>query len=112
MAIRGKIILIERRFMQETRGPGGRDQGKGESSYLPVHRYGLQSLSSPLCQAAVDFFGRTKIVPSTNVTTESTVDGVTTITSGPPAKKFRLIYRFNEGSSSAVRKPVKMMEML
>ena len=31
---------------------------------------------------------------------------------GPPAKKFKVIYRFNEGASAAVRKPVKMSALL
>jgi hypothetical protein len=30
----------------------------------------------------------------------------------PAAKKFRAVYQFNEGSSAAVRKPIKMSAMM
>jgi chromosome transmission fidelity protein 18 len=30
----------------------------------------------------------------------------------PPKQKFRAVYKFNEGSSSAVRKPIKMSALM
>ncbi|KAH8082309.1 P-loop containing nucleoside triphosphate hydrolase protein [Filobasidium floriforme] len=51
-----------------------------------------------------DFFGRAKA----NVLAAVGSKGI----DGQPAKKFRVVYKFNEGSSSAVRKPVKMATLL
>lgn len=50
----------------------------------------------------VDFFGR--LIEVESATSSSVVQR--------PAKKFRVIYRFNEGSSSAVRKPIKMSSLM
>lgn len=55
-------------------------------------------------QPPTDFFGRAKA----NVLGAVGSKGI----DGQPAKKFRVVYKFNEGSSSAVRKPVKMATLL
>ncbi|KAG8969390.1 hypothetical protein FRC03_003081 [Tulasnella sp. 419] len=54
-----------------------------------------------------DFFGR-PIVQKEASTTKANQ----TTEQAPPTKKFRVSYNYNEGSSSAVRKPVKMLSLL
>ncbi|WOO80484.1 Chromosome transmission fidelity protein 18 [Vanrija pseudolonga] len=58
---------------------------------------------APVAQAT-DFFGRIKAPPKI---VEKPVGGEPTLPQ-PTVKKFRSVYKFNEGSSAAVRKNVKM----
>ncbi|WWC68500.1 uncharacterized protein I206_102429 [Kwoniella pini CBS 10737] len=63
---------------------------------------------------ATDFFGRTKSINIPLLGTESpTEESVSTnLPIEPPIKKFKAIYKFNEGSSSAVRKSIKMSTLM
>ena len=57
-----------------------------------------------LPQAAVDFFGR-PIVPKDKPEKGGAK-------SGPKVQPYRIAYKFNEGNSSAVRKPIKVSAFL
>ncbi|WVQ78666.1 hypothetical protein IAT38_000753 [Cryptococcus sp. DSM 104549] len=82
------------------KGSGAAPPGKGkvaDKAALPV----------------LDFFGRTVAVipalPAENGNAEGDEDDDAP---EPPRKKFRAIYKFNEGSSSAVRKCIKMSALM
>ncbi|WWC88031.1 uncharacterized protein L201_002934 [Kwoniella dendrophila CBS 6074] len=62
---------------------------------------------------ATDFFGRTKSTSIPLLGTESREDGsISPAPPEPPVKKFKALYKFNEGSSSAVRKSIKMSALM
>ncbi|WVW80294.1 hypothetical protein I302_102272 [Kwoniella bestiolae CBS 10118] len=63
---------------------------------------------------ATDFFGRTKSISVPLLRTDSANEGSISpaLPAEPPIKKFRAVYKFNEGSSSAVRKNVKMSALM
>ncbi|KAK6907495.1 hypothetical protein I203_101489 [Kwoniella mangroviensis CBS 8507] len=62
---------------------------------------------------ATDFFGRTKSTSVPLLSTGSMDEGsISPVPAEPPVKKFRAVYKFNEGSSSAVRKNVKMSTLM
>lgn len=58
---------------------------------------------------ATDFFGR-KIVKATPVMTDNEAENHVPV--DEPVQKFRAVYKFNEGSSSAVRKTIKMSALM
>jgi len=55
----------------------------------------------------VDFFGRPLVLKKPKVVAKHIDESL-----GPPEKKCKIAYRFNEGASAAVRKPVKMETLL
>ncbi|WRT65827.1 uncharacterized protein IL334_002777 [Kwoniella shivajii] len=62
---------------------------------------------------ATDFFGRTKSTSTPILAAESLgVDNASPAPPEPPQKRFRAVYKFNEGSSSAVRKSIKMSALM
>lgn len=83
---------------------GNADGGQGGK---PVHGFfkqapatkGTPEVIDIADRPPVDFFGRL-------IEIDPTITSLSV--SGPPLKKFRVMYKFNEGSSSAVRKPIKM----
>ena len=59
---------------------------------------------------AVDFFGRPIAVKAT--VPDEGADGVADLVDAvPPAKKARIVYRYQEGFSNAVRTNVKVLEL-
>lgn len=60
-------------------------------------------------QVAVDFFGR-PIVPKTPGPEKGAPGSKKAV--DKPVTKYRVAYRFNEGNSAAVRKPVKVSAFL
>ena len=70
-----------------------------------ISLYCHRSRLVPCIQVAVDFFGR-PIVPK-----EKTDKGGS-VKSGPKVVPYRVAYKFNEGNSAAVRKPVKVSAFL
>ena len=65
--------------------------------------YECPSASANTSKVAVDFFGR-PIVPK-----DTPSQGAKAV---PKAKPYRVSYKFNEGNSAAVRKPVKVSAFL
>ncbi|WWC60447.1 uncharacterized protein I303_103019 [Kwoniella dejecticola CBS 10117] len=63
---------------------------------------------------ATDFFGRTKSTSVPLLRAESSDQGSVSpaLPPEPPTKKFKAVYKFNEGSSSAVRKSIKMSALM
>jgi chromosome transmission fidelity protein 18 len=67
------------------------------TAYVPI-------LICSLLQPPVDFFGRLITVPSASSTKAAARKNV--------EKKYRVTYRYTEGTSAAVRKPVKVRAFL
>lgn len=85
--------------------------GGASSSSLGPHRPPAKKLKTVagelVDQVPLDFFGRPIVLPplSSTTTTGGDFDPSAEETS---SSRFRIFYRFHEGSSTAVRKPLKM----
>ncbi|WVR03696.1 hypothetical protein IAU60_000691 [Kwoniella sp. DSM 27419] len=93
---------------------GANGEGSGADSYAKA--YGLKGNAGMGVKTvdkveppATDFFGRQK--SNTSLSAVASMDG-TTAPEEPQAKKFKALYKFNEGSSSAVRRSIKMSALM
>ncbi|TXT07460.1 hypothetical protein VHUM_03180 [Vanrija humicola] len=103
---------IARRRGQGDEGEGGKGVSTAEflaQQYTAAKTGQPAKAEAPVAQAT-DFFGRIK-APSKIVEAPAGAGGEPTLPK-PAAKRFRAVYKFNEGSSAAVRTNVKMGSLM
>ncbi|TFY61904.1 hypothetical protein EVJ58_g4212 [Rhodofomes roseus] len=82
--------------------------GADDDTSLPAAKRSKQDHIGPAEKAAVDFFGRPIIASTAKASSgkEAKIASTKTVT------KYNVAYRFNEGNSAAVRKPIKVSAFL
>ncbi|OCF36301.1 hypothetical protein I316_02176 [Kwoniella heveanensis BCC8398] len=123
-AVRQLVAQAMDAELARRRGAAGADGEGGTGAESFAKAYGLKGNAGMGVKTvdkaeapATDFFGRLKSTTSllSVNSTESPVEGSLSPAPAPvepPKKKFRALYKFHEGSSSAVRKNIKMSALM
>ncbi|KAH9930626.1 P-loop containing nucleoside triphosphate hydrolase protein [Fomitopsis serialis] len=92
-------------FKQRTANGATNNDDEGDVS-LPAAKRSKLDQAGPPEKIAVDFFGRPIAAPNPASGKSSSGKGA------KPTTKYRVAFRFNEGNSAAVRKPIKVSSFL